>query len=84
MTVPRYSFSHSSTVFAPRWTWLVVCVTTALSYLVPKLARLATPNPQTVWPIWPGCAILVTGLFVGPDECLAMAHRDMLRRIWSF
>ena len=64
MTVPRYSFSHSSTVFEPRWTWLVVGVTTALCYLVPKLARLATPNPQTVWPIWPGCAILVTGLLL--------------------
>ena len=64
MTVPRYSFSHSSTVFASRSTWLVVCVTTALSYLVPKLARLATSNPQTVWPLWPGCAILVTGLLL--------------------
>jgi len=50
--------------FDSRWTVLVVCVTTALSYLVPKLARLATPNPQTVWPIWPGCAILVAGLLL--------------------
>ena len=24
--------------------------------------RVWTSNPQTVWPLWPGCAILVTGL----------------------
>ena len=37
-------------------------MTTALSYLVPKLVGIWTSNPQTVWPLWPGCAILVTGL----------------------
>jgi len=57
-------FFAQQTVFDSRWTWLVVCVTAALSYLVPKLARFATPNPQTVWPIWPGCAILVAGLLL--------------------
>ena len=57
-------FFAQQTVFDSRWTWLVVSVTAALSYLVPKLARFATPNPQTVWPIWPGCAILVAGLLL--------------------
>ncbi len=45
-------------------TWLVVCVTTGLSYLVPKLAAVLISNPQTVWPLWPGCAILVAGLLL--------------------
>src|SRR5947208_3885596 len=50
--------------FGSRSTWLVVCVTTAFSYLVPKLIGALTSNPQTVWPLWPGCAILVTGLLL--------------------
>jgi PAS domain S-box-containing protein len=47
-----------------RSTWLVVCVTIALSYLVPRLIGILASNPQTVWPLWPGCAILVTGLLL--------------------
>jgi PAS domain S-box-containing protein len=47
-----------------RSTWLVVCATSALSYLVPSLIGLLASNPQTVWPLWPGCAILVTGLLL--------------------
>jgi len=35
-----------------------------LSYLVPKLAGVLISNPQTVWPLWPGCAILVAGLLL--------------------
>ncbi len=47
-----------------RSTLLVGCVTIALSYLVPKLVGMAISNPQTVWPLWPGCAILVAGLLL--------------------
>ena len=47
-----------------RSTWLVVCVTTALSYLVPSLVGMLVSNPKTVWPLWPGCAILVAGLLL--------------------
>ena len=47
-----------------RSTLLVGCVTTGLSYLVPKLVGLLISNPQTVWPMWPGCAILVAGLLL--------------------
>ena len=50
--------------FGSRSTWLVVCVTAAFSFLVPKLIGSLTSNPQTVWPLWPGCAILVTGLLL--------------------
>jgi len=47
-----------------RSTWLVVCVTIASSYLTPTLVGMLISNPQTVWPLWPGCAILVAGLLL--------------------
>ena len=47
-----------------RSTLLVVCVTIALSYLVPTLVGILVSNPRTVWPLWPGCAILVAGLML--------------------
>jgi PAS domain S-box-containing protein len=66
MTIATKSFSHSRPYFDSRSTLFVVCVTTALSYLVPKLTATLTSNPQTVWPLWPGCAILVAGLLLVP------------------
>jgi integral membrane sensor domain MASE1 len=66
MTIATNRFSHSRPYFDSRSTLFVVCVTTALSYLVPKLAGMLTSNPQTVWPLWPGCAILVAGLLLVP------------------
>jgi len=36
----------------------------ALCYLVPKLTGALISNPKTVWPLWPGCAILAAGLLV--------------------
>jgi len=64
MTIASNRFPHSQPYFDSRSTWLVVCVTTALSYLVPKLVGILVSHPQTVWPLWPGCAILVTGLLL--------------------
>ena len=64
MTIARKCCSDSSPCPDSRWTWLVVCITIGASYLVPALVRLAEPNPQTVWPVWPGCAILTTGLLL--------------------
>src|SRR3954447_601948 len=55
---------HTGQYFGPRSTLLVVCVTIASSYLVPTVAGMLVSNPQTVWPLWPGCAILVTGLLL--------------------
>src|SRR5215831_15665553 len=45
-------------------TVVVSGVTIALSYFVPTLIRIMVSNPQTVWPLWPGCAILVSGLLL--------------------
>src|SRR6266850_8520711 len=55
---------HSQPYFNSRSTLFLVCVTIALSYLVPTLAGRLISNPQTVWPLWPGCAILVAGLLL--------------------
>jgi len=66
MTIATNPFSHSRSYVDSRSTLFVVCVTTALSYLVPKLTAMLTSNPQTVWPLWPGCAILVAGLLLVP------------------
>src|SRR3954465_207543 len=64
MTTTKKRFSHNHPHLDSRSTLLVVCVTTALSYLVPWLVGTLISNPQTVWPLWPGCAILVTGLLL--------------------
>ncbi len=55
---------NSKPYFDSRSTLLVVCVTIAFSYLVPTLVGMLVSNPQTVWPLWPGCAILVAGLLL--------------------
>jgi len=49
-----------------RFRLAVACVTVALSYLVPNQIGKLISNPQTVWPLWPGCAILVSGLLLVP------------------
>ncbi len=64
MTIASNRFSHSQPQLDFRTTLLVVCVTIAASYLVPAAVGMLASNPQTVWPLWPGCAILVTALLL--------------------
>ncbi|HET6176394.1 MAG TPA: MASE1 domain-containing protein, partial [Candidatus Sulfotelmatobacter sp.] len=64
MTMASSSVSHRQPYLGGHSTVLVVCITAALSYLVPKVTGTLISNPQTVWPLWPGCAILVTGLLL--------------------
>jgi PAS domain S-box-containing protein len=64
MKIANSRLLQTEPYFGSRSTWLVLCVTAALSYLVPRLAGVLASNPQTVWPLWPGCAILVTGLLL--------------------
>ena len=65
MLSPRGRLSSKEADFDFRSIAIVVCVT-ALSYLVPKLAAALISHPQTVWPLWPGNAILVSGLLLVP------------------
>jgi len=64
MTIANTRLQQSQPYFGFHSILLVVCVTIALSYLVPTLVGMVVSNPKTVWPLWPGCAILVTGLLL--------------------
>jgi PAS domain S-box-containing protein len=55
---------------SPFITVIVVCFVALLSYLAPTVAGALLLHPQTVWPLWPGCALLVSVLLLVP------------RRIW--
>lgn len=64
MTNSNTRVAHSQQYLDTPSTWLLVCATVALSYLVPRLVTVLISNLKTVWPLWPGCAILVTGLLL--------------------
>jgi hypothetical protein len=49
----------------------LACLVAALSYLVPRLEGALISDPQTIWPLWPVCALLVPVLLLVP------------RRIWT-
>jgi PAS domain S-box-containing protein len=51
-------------------TVMLACLVAVLSFLTPKLAAALLLHPQTVWPLWPGCALLVSVLLLVP------------RRVW--
>ncbi len=55
---------------SPFHTLILVCFVAVLSYVAPKLAGALILHPQTVWPLWPGCALLVSVLLL------------VSRRIW--
>jgi PAS domain S-box-containing protein len=57
--LPRVTSASS-----PLSTAALVCLVVALSYLAPKLEGAMILNPRTVWPVWPGCAILVSILLL--------------------
>src|SRR3954471_12621408 len=49
-------------------TLILVCGVAILSYFAPKLEGVLISNPRTVWPLWPGCAILVSALLLVPTR----------------
>ena len=50
-------------------TVILACLVTALCYLAARLAgALGISTPQTLWPLWPGCALLVGVLLVVPRK----------------
>jgi PAS domain S-box-containing protein len=64
LTIANDWISRNQPYLDSRATLLVVCATIASSYLIPTLTGTLISNPKTVWPLWPGCAILVTGLLL--------------------
>jgi len=47
-------------------TW--VCLVVAACYLAPKLEGALIKNPQMIWPLWPGSAVLVSILLLVPGR----------------
>ena len=61
----RKNVSSAATFFdSPRIAVVLVLLVAALSYVAPKLEGELMLNPQTSWPLWPGCAILVSVLLL--------------------
>jgi PAS domain S-box-containing protein len=69
-TSRRHPFSNVGWRDTPLSTGLLVFLVAALSYLAPTLLGALMLNPQTVWPLWPNSALLVSVLVLVP------------RRIW--
>ena len=61
-------FPSITSASSPLSTSVLVCLLVALSYLAPKLVGAMMLNPRTVWPLWPGCAILVSVLLMVPGR----------------
>jgi signal transduction histidine kinase len=61
---PTYVSSTAKYLDSPRATIVLVCLVAALSFVAPKVEGALMLNPQTVWPLWPGCAILVSVLLL--------------------
>ena len=62
--MPKHPHSTEGNLDSPRATIVLVCLIAALSYLAPRLQAALMLNLQTAWPLWPGCAILVSVLML--------------------
>ena len=51
---------------SPRQIVMFVCLVAAVSYLAPELEWALILHPRTIWPLWPGCALLVPVLLLVP------------------
>src|SRR5215475_6191142 len=64
----NYVSSRTLDSGSARTTILLACLIAALSYVAPRLEGALMLNPQTAWPLWPGCAILVSALLLVPTR----------------
>ncbi len=63
--------SRSPSIASPRFplhVLLLMLLVTPLSYLAAKLGGTLVLRPQMVWPLWPGCALLVALLLLVPRK----------------
>ena len=63
-----HRFPSITSASSPLSVATLVCLVVAVSYLAPKLEGAMILNPRTVWPFWPGCAILVSVLLLVPGR----------------
>jgi PAS domain S-box-containing protein len=59
-------FWRATNPTSPLHTAILVCLVAFLSYLAAELGGTLVLRPQTVWPAWPGCALLVAVLLLMP------------------
>src|SRR5215469_3849406 len=60
-------FSPAS-LSSPLHAGILICLVAALSYFANMLANSLMVRPELVWPLWPGCALLVTVLLLVPRK----------------
>ena len=70
METARSPLWNTRKSISPLQTVMLVCLVAGLSYLAPILEWSLILHPRTIWPLWPGCALLVPVLLLVP------------RRIW--
>jgi len=63
----RPLWNHRKSISPPQ-TAMFVCLVAALSYLAPRLEGVLMMHPHTIWPLWPGCALLVPVLLLVPRK----------------
>jgi len=69
---------HDQNQSPPLKTVILVCLVLLVSYFAPKLAGALLLHPKTAWPLWPGCAVLVSVLLFVPRRNLASGYRRCL------
>src|SRR5215813_12222000 len=67
-TAPARFSPGGAPVDSHRRTIVLLSLVATLSYLAPKLEGGLMLNPKTAWPLWPGCAILVSVLVLIPTR----------------
>jgi PAS domain S-box-containing protein len=63
----RLSWNIAKQSFVFR-TVILACLVAILLYVAINLAGALLSHPQTVWPLWPGCALLVSVLLLVPKK----------------
>src|SRR5262245_33003949 len=63
-STPKHSLSSQTNLRSRQATVVLVCLVAALSYVAPLLQSALMRNLLTVWPLWPGCAILAAVLML--------------------
>jgi PAS domain S-box-containing protein len=57
---------HIANLNSPFYTATLVCLVATLCYVAARLGGTLIVHPQDVWPLWPGCALLVSVLLLVP------------------
>src|SRR5579864_2865059 len=60
--------SRIANLDSPLRTGILACLVTVLSYLAARVGGALVLRPQMVWPLWPGCALLVAVLLLVPRK----------------